>query len=154
QISGDRIEKIHTLITQKNSEKVGKLLGIKQPSAAASYAIKGTNILGEQLSEDLNTDKIPFVIGVRGKDTSEVHEVEEGLVNFLATGTPYLANKKAIKRDEIDKELEYVNRQISQLDSIQSRMGSRTSANVLVTAPEADGKSIYEFSYELYKKKQ
>jgi hypothetical protein len=153
KIYGDRIGKINALIAQKKHDKLSMLLGITPAAAKTIEKLEGRNILGQELEKDLNTDRIPFVVVLYVTDTSVINELQTGLVNFLDSGSPYLASKKAIKNQELDKELAYIDRQISYIDSLSKRMGS-AMINTPTQGTQAGSKSLFEFSYELYRKKQ
>lgn len=148
KIYGDRLYKINRLIKQREYDKIAGYLSIDQKTAASLVEIKGKNILGENLTEDMNTDRIPFIINFTVKDTSTVHKIQTGIVNFLEEGNTYSARNKELKAKEIEDEIAFVDRQLDMMDSLKRKYNagiasSDEKSNSLTT--------IYNFSYELYK---
>lgn len=160
KVYGDRLEKINTLISNHDYNKVVTYLHVDRTIAKNLLSVTGKNILGEDLTEDMNLEKIPFVITMTLKDTNNVTQLQNGIVNYLETGTPYLVNKKAIKMEEVDNEIAFIDKQLAMMDSLK-RMYNNTSFTGN-DAPVAAGddkalvsaSSVYAFSYNLYKKRQ
>lgn len=161
KVYGDRLEKINTLISNHDYNKVVTYLHVDRTIAKNLLSVTGKNILGEDLTEDMNLEKIPFVITMTLKDTNNVTQLQNGIVNYLETGTPYLVNKKAIKMEEVDNEIAFIDKQLAMMDSLK-RMYNNTSFTGNDAPPVAAGddkalvsaSSVYAFSYNLYKKRQ
>ena len=160
KIYGDRLEKINTLISNHDYNKVVTYLHVDRTIAKSLLRVRGKNILGEDLTEDMNLEKIPFVITMTLKDTNAVTQLQNGIVNYLETGTPYLVSKKAIKMEEVDNEIAFIDKQLAMMDSLK-RMYNNTSftSNDAAVAGGDDktlvsAGSVYSFSYNLYKKRQ
>ncbi|RYD56862.1 MAG: hypothetical protein EOP56_10750 [Sphingobacteriales bacterium] len=155
KIYGDRIEKLNELVRDNQHQTVSLLLGIKPEEAKRLREIKGKNILGQELTEDLNTDKIPFMVTIVASDSTGMIMIQDRLVEFLETGTQYLANRKALKAKEIQDELNFIDRQLAHIDSLERKMNSIGDIGG-ESAQDGDKgtNSIFESSYELYKKKQ
>jgi hypothetical protein len=154
KIYGDRLAKINSLVQQNDNARTSTLLGISTKDASSIISVEGKNILGEELSKDMNTDRIPFVVKITVKDSSKIDAIQKGIVEFLETGTAYMVNKKKIKVKEIDDEIAYIDGQMAVMDSIK-----RKYLNEQVTTSTRDGNNnsngnIFQFSYDLYKKKQ
>jgi hypothetical protein len=155
KIYGDRIEKINELLHDNQHQTVSQLLGIKPDDVKKLREIKGKNILGQDLTEDMNTDKIPFIVTIVASDSAGMNLVQDRLVEFLETGTQYLANRKTMKAREIDNELHFIDHQLNLIDSLERRMNLSSSLGAETSTKDGKGaNSIYESSYELYKKKQ
>ena len=153
KIYGDRLLKINTLITQKDYKKTATFLGIKESTVKALLSVKGTNILGEDLSKDMNTDRIPFIVTITVKDTSQIPELQKGIINFLEFGNDYMLGKNKIKKAEIAAEIEFIDSQLDIMDSIKRKMS--TGKLNMDNSKEANNMApVFQFSYDLYKKKQ
>ena len=113
--------------------------------------VEGTNILGENLSKDMNTDKIPFTVHIYISDTSYVKEIQNAIVNYLENGNAFLIDKRKMKIKETADELTFINQQLAMMDTLKRKYNSRFDDNEKANATAS---SIYQFSYELYKKKQ
>ncbi len=154
KIYGDRIEKINSLVQRGEYQKVANALGVKLSLCEALISVEGTNILGEDLSKDLNTDRIPFIVNIVVKDSTAITPIQNGLLNFLETGNEFMATRKKIKLLENMEELSYIDREMKVIDSLikNENIGSheipKTNTNTKNTG------SLFEFSYELYKRKQ
>lgn len=154
KIYGDRIAKINMLLKNRQYSQVSSLLGLKMEQTKKIRDIQGKNILGQDLTEDMNTDKIPFTITIIASDSIGLSDVQDHLIEFLETGTQFLATRQVVKVKEIEEELQFINRQLELIDSLETKLNLTTS---LGNELKQDGKgtnSIFESSYELYKKKQ
>ena len=118
KIYGDRLSKINTLLELRQYDKLINYLGVNKDIAQKLLSVRGKNILGEDLTEDMNLEKIPFVVTMRVKDTNSITELQNGIVNYLETGTPYLVSRKAIKMEEVDNEILFIDKQLSMMDSL------------------------------------
>lgn len=156
KIYGDRLQKLNLLIKQHQYSKVSELLKINIQDAGSLVDLEGKNILGEELSKDMNTDKIPFTIKLIVKDSAAIPRIQSGIVEFLDEGNKYLSARKNLKIGEINDELEFINNQLNLMDSLKRR---HYNENISFKkedkgdAVTAQG-SLFDFSYELYKKKQ
>lgn len=152
KIYGDRLEKLN-FIVQNNPEKLSGVLGISDKAAETIIEVQGTNILGEDLTNDLGVEAIPFIVQINIKDTLHVDEIQNSIVAFLETGNSYLSDKKQIKLKEIEDELVYVEKQLSLLDTLKNKL-NKSDISRSEGSNTTDYSSIYQVSYELYKKKQ
>ena len=151
KIYGDRLNKVNILVQRKDVPTVARLLGVSNKDASSLLAIKGKNILGEELSDDLNADKVPFIVEMTVKDSSSILRLQAGIVKFLETGNAYLANNRALKIQQIEDEIRFIDRQMSMMDSLKKLYNvssfSMNEYNNSLT-------NIYSFSYDLYKSRQ
>jgi hypothetical protein len=155
KIYGDRLVKINTLIELQDYSKLKTYLNVDEPTIKGLLSVKGKNILGEDLTKDMNLEKIPFVITMRVKDTNSITELQNGIVNYLETGTPYLVSRKAIKMEELDKEVAFIDQQLAMMDSLKRKYNDASfSSGDAAADDKASSGSVYSFSYNLYKKKQ
>lgn len=160
KVYGDRLLKLNTLL-KTNKPKAQEYLAIDEAAANSLLEISPTNILGDELSDDVNTDKIPFVINVVMDDTAYVDEIQKGIIHYLETSNEYLEEKRRLKRQEIDDELAFIEEQLALMDTLK-RKYRQTEVSMTITSNEstqgntsAKGSgSVYEVSYQLYKKKQ
>lgn len=155
KIYGDRLNKINALVQQKDYKKAASFLGISPSDASKLVSVQGRNIVGEELSKDMNTDRIPFIVRFVVKDSSKIGIIQTGIVNFLEWGNDYMAGRSKMKIREIDEEIAYIEGQMRVMDSIKGKYLSERVETV--TAPNATTpsySSIFQFSYELYKKRQ
>lgn len=152
KIYGDRIKKLNTLL-QTQPEKAQELLGLDDDAAKSLTQVYATNILGEDLSQDLNIDKIPFVVHININDTGHIHAIQNSIVNFLEEGNSYLATRKELAIQEIENELSFIDKQLSMLDTLKRKYNG-TGSNTTGLGEKVAFGSAYEISYELYKKKQ
>lgn len=151
KIYGDRINKLNELVVKENITTLQTLLGTTKEQTETLAGLAGQNILGEDLSKDLNTDRIPFTVIIYLNDTTYVNELQNGVMSFLEDGSPYLSDKKRLKIQEIDQELIFIDQQLSMMDSLKSKYNT---ANATPTKENTGISDIYQFSYELYKRKQ
>lgn len=155
KIYGDRLAKLNELIQVKEYQKAGQLMDLDPVKLEGLVEVRGENILGESLTQDLNTDKIPFVVKLVVRDTGIVNAVQEGVMHFLEGGNPYLVSRTQMKLDGIRTELDFIDRQLALMDS-QSRSGATmilaTPASSKASSPVAG--NLYAYSYELYQRKQ
>lgn len=150
KIYGDRIVKLNSVVRIGDYKKLARLISVKENQAKAIVRVRGKNILGEDLDKDMNTDKIPFIVHLRLNDTTAMAEIQDGIVSFLEEGNTYLASRKAIKIREIDNELAFIDEQLHMMDSVKRQYSKFTPSNNEKGSPG----ELYEFSYELYKKRQ
>lgn len=153
KIYGDRLQKINNLIQKKAYGTVAHFLNIDKSVAESLVKVEGKNILGDDLSKDMNTDHIPFIVNFVTKDSSAIPKLQDGIVNFLEQGNVFLADKQKMKIAEIAKEVAFIDAQLAMMDSLKrlKNLGD------LIQKEHKDANSplsIFEFSYELYKKKQ
>ncbi|MCB0696703.1 MAG: hypothetical protein KDC07_05030 [Chitinophagaceae bacterium] len=156
KVYGDRLEKLNNLL-QNNTVKAQVLLNVKKPVIESVNEITATNILGEDLSTDMNTDKIPFIVTMNLNDTSYMAELQDAIVAYLETGNSYLISKRKLRREEIDNELEFITEQLALMDTFKRKNNvgsSRASSDQSAADNSAGGGAVYQLSYELYKRKQ
>lgn len=158
KVYGDRLDKLNLLLKNDKS-KAQQLLGISDEAAASLKEISATNILGENLSTDMNTDKIPFIINMYIKDAKYVQDIQNGIINYLETSNAYLIEKRRLKRKEIEEELAYIEQELSFLDTLKKKQTSKINMSVGASSDKSASSSegsgaIYQVSYELYKKRQ
>jgi hypothetical protein len=154
KIYGDRLEKINVLVSHNNYDKVSKLLGISVNTSKALIKIKGTNILGQNLSEDMNTDRIPFIVTITVNDSSKISAIQDGIVNFLEEGNNYMAEKKGIKNKEVLEEIEFIDKQMRMMDTLKQKYNQNSINETDIKNPNSSVSTIYQFSYEMYKRRQ
>ena len=150
KVYGDRLVKLNTLLMD-NKEKAGSLLGLEGGAVKSLKAIEGTNILGEDLSEDMNTDKIPFIVNIYVEDTTYIPVIQQGIVNFLENGNAFLIDKRDLKIKETEEELAFIETQLQMMDSLKRKYHTKSN---LKDSKENPVSSLYQLSYELYRKKQ
>lgn len=154
KVYGDRLSKVNTLL-QNNTGKASSLLNASDPALKSLKHVEGKNILGEALSEDLNTDKIPFVVNMYVTDTSYVDELQESILNFLENGNRYLSEKRQMKINEYQDELKFINKQLAMMDTLKiTYNGAESTTSSSKKSSSTDGSTLYELSYDLYKRKQ
>lgn len=151
KVYGDRIVKLNEVVKEGDHARLANLLSVDKKAAGALVNLKAKNIVGDALEKDMNTDKIPFIVIARIKDTSVIMQLQAGIVSFLEEGNKYLASKKAIKIKEIDNEIAFIDRQLVMMDSLKREYQHFSSG---ASNEKASPSALYEFSYELYKKRQ
>jgi len=154
KIYGDRLEKVNDLLGNNNHAKVARLLNVPQNTAKSLIKIKGTNILGQDLSEDMNTDRIPFIVTITVSDTSKIAALQHGIVGFLEEGNAYMAEKKEIKIREVQQEIDFIDRELRMMDSLKKKYNENSFSASDAKPANSSASTIYQFSYELYKRKQ
>lgn len=152
KIYGDRLYKINLLVTRGDFEKVAYYLSVDKQTASKLRSVKGKNILGDDLTQDMNTDRIPFVIKIEVTDSSAISKIQAGLVSFLEEGNVYSATKKNLKIKEIDDELQFIEDQLRMMDSLKRKFNDGATASSIDR--NSSPTNIYDFSYELYNKKK
>jgi hypothetical protein len=154
KIYGDRLLKINSLVKQKDYKRIASFLGVKENVAQSLLSVEGTNILGEELSKDMNTDRIPFIVNMTVRDSSHISALQNGIVVFLEYGNEYMSNKNKIKKKEIASEIGFIDEQLDIMDSVKRKLISES----LSVDKNKDGNNnsapVFQFSYDLYKKKQ
>src|SRR5690606_26559376 len=149
KIYGDRLSKLNELIQTKEYVKASKLMNTDPGQLESLVEIRGENILGERLTEDLNTDKIPFVVKLVVKDTSIVTPVQNGIMHFLEGSNPYLVSKANLKLESIRTELDFIDRQLALIDSQSRKGGALVLSGGKASATSESGYSnLYDFCYE------
>lgn len=153
KVYGDRLHKIDNLL-DKNKEKAYVLLGLDKKVGSTLESIEATNILGEDLSKDLNVDKIPFIVNMYVNDSTHISKLQDAIIYYLENSNKYLIDKRNLKHKEIQSELDFINMQLDLMDSLKRKNNKSTSAMASSSATAAEGGTVYQVSYELYKKKQ
>lgn len=152
KVYGDRLTKLNTLL-EDNKPKAQALLGISRQAAVTLKSIEGTNILGEDLTKDLNVDRIPFIVCIYLTDTAYVPEIQNGILHYLENGNSYLISKRKLKMQEIDDEISFIDNQLKMMDSLKKKFYIAETGASSSNAASSEG-SVYSLSYDLYKKKQ
>lgn len=154
KIYGDRLEKLNTLL-QSNNERAAELLNLDIKVVETIEEVKGTNILGEDLSKDMNIDRIPFIINITVTDTSKITEIQNGILSFLENSNSYLMEKRNLKISEIKDEIAFISTQLEMMDTLKRKYylsGKDASLSTeKATGTQAD---VYGLSYDLFKKRQ
>ncbi len=150
KVYGDRLSKLNALLERGQHKKVADLLSIDNNVAATIKGIEGVNIIGEELVNDFNTDTIPFTVNIYMVDTVGVNSVQYGIVSYLEAGSKHLDKLREYRSKQIAKELVYIDRQLSLLDSTKSSL----SRNIVGHIDSTTVGYIYDMSYGLYKRKQ
>ncbi|MEZ5017824.1 MAG: hypothetical protein R2800_12275 [Flavipsychrobacter sp.] len=153
KIYGDRLAKLDALVQKGDDAKLKELLGVSDEAIRSIEKIQGKNILGDDLDKDLNTDKIPFVVELEFTDAQYVSDIQQGILDFLENGNSYLKEKKALRIQETESEIKFIDAQLAMLDTLKRQMNQE---NALKSAKkeQSDLGGAYEFSYSLFKKKQ
>lgn len=153
KIYGDRLAKLDALVQKGDDTKLKELLGVSDDAVKSIEKIQGKNILGDDLDKDLNTDKIPFVVELEFTDAQYVSDIQQGILDFLENGNSYLKEKKALRIQETESEIKFIDAQLAMLDTLKRHMNQE---NALKSAKkeQSDLGGAYEFSYSLFKKKQ
>jgi hypothetical protein len=151
KVYGDRIVKLNAIVKEGDHNRLSHMLSVDKKAAVALKSIKAKNIVGDALEKDMNTDKIPFTVICRVTDTSVINQLQAGIVSFLEEGNTYLSSKKAIKIKEIDNEIAFIDSQLTMMDRLKKEYQFSSAAS---TNEKSSPSALYEFSYELYKKRQ
>lgn len=154
KIYGDRLEKLNTLL-QNNKPKAAQFLGLDKKAIDCIDEIKGTNILGEDLSKDMNIDKIPFIVNITVRDTNYILDIQKGILNFLENSNNYLIEKRNLKIKEIADEITFINKQLGMMDTLKRKYNNGQVAGTL--SPDKTNNTqadVYGLSYDLFKKRQ
>jgi hypothetical protein len=154
KVYGDRIVKLNTIVKENDYSRLANLLSVDQKTASALINIKAKNIVGDALEKDMNTDKIPFVVTCRVTDTATISKLQTGIVSFLEEGNKYLSSKMAIKIKEIDNEISFIDSQLTMMDNLKKEYQQFAEDASPSTKEKTSPSGLYEFSYELYKKRQ
>lgn len=160
KVYGDKLDKLDLLL-KNDKPKAQSLMNISDEAISSLKEIQATNILGEPLSEDMNVDKIPFVVELYTQDTAYVHEIQKGVLYYLETGNKYLKEKRRLKTKEIAEELQFIEEQLKLMEELKKtlkspivRFGIKQEKSEKSESSTDNSGSVYEASYELYKKKQ
>lgn len=153
KVYGDRLDKLDKIL-DNNPGKAQNLLNLDANQLKTLKSVHGTNILGENLSKDMNVDKIPFIVHMYLTDTAHTYAVQNAILNYLENSTEYLAEKRKLKFQEIESEIEYIDMQLDLMDSLKRKTNSSLSFQSKGEGATTENSSLYEVSYELYKKKQ
>ncbi len=161
KIYGDRLAKLNTLVQHEQTQTLKNILATDEKTVRSLKNVSGKNILGDDLSKDLNTDHIPFVVEIVTDDSSKIIPLQNAIVHFLETGDDFMTKRMEVKMLENKEELDYINKQLSTIDTVYKKSGSAESlpvaqskSNDNSTASEQADNSLIEFSYTLYKRKQ
>lgn len=156
KVYGDRIDKLDLLINT-NKPKARAILQIDNKSIDALKKVSATNILGEKLSKDMNTDRIPFIVNMSVTDTTYISKLQNAILLYLESGNTYLADKRRLRIKELKDEMEFIDRQLNMMDTLKRKYyltgggGSTTTSGEKNISSES---SVYQISYDLYKKRQ
>lgn len=161
KIYGDRLAKLNTLVQHQQTQTLKNILATDEKTAQALKSVTGKNILGDDLSKDLNTDHIPFVVEIVTDDSSKIIPLQNAIVHFLETGDDFMTKRMEVKMLENKEELDYINKQLNTIDTVYRKSGSaeplpvpQSKPSDNSTASEQADNSLIEFSYTLYKRKQ
>lgn len=154
KIYGDRLAKLDALVQKGDVAKLKELLYVPEDAVKSIVQIKGKNILGEDLDKDLNTDKIPFVVELDFTDATYVPQIQEGILHFLEDGNDYLKEKKALRIQETETEIKFIDAQLAMLDTMKKQLSSEPVFKKIGKEQSTELGGVYEFSYSLFKKKQ
>lgn len=151
KIYGDRLNKLNTMLRESPGQAAA-VLGVSQQTVKAFKGVKAENIIGEDLAKDMSVEKIPFIIHAFVSDTTAVPAIQKGVVRFLEESNTYLAEKKELRMQEMENELSFINNQLSLLDTLKRKYNNNSSLSKADKNSEDFG-SIYQLSYDLYKRK-
>lgn len=151
KVYGDRLDKLNAMIGNGKYTMVSDLLNIDKKLATSIKGVEGKNILGEPLTEDLNTDNIPFVVYLYTADTVGIKTIQDGVVSYLETGNTYMQTLKDYRKKQYADEIVFLDHQLGLLDTAkQSLLDQRVAQEGKSESLE----NIYKLSYDLYKRKQ
>jgi len=153
KIYGDRLGKINSLVQRNEYAKVAYNLRTNIETVKSLQSVEGKNILGDNLSKDLNTDNVPFIVTIVVKDSATITTLQDAIVSFLETGNDFLQARKSVRLKETNEELAYINKQMNVIDSLNSH-GITKVFEVNKDDKEKSAGSLFEFGYQLYKRKQ
>jgi hypothetical protein len=117
KIYADMLAKLDRLATSKSSKALSSLLDIPEDVTSNLASIRGYNIRGEELTEDLSTERIPFYINVKVLDVEILPELQSAIVNYL-DGTDFIQDRLNYMRQKSEDELRFLELRLSVVDSL------------------------------------
>lgn len=153
KIYGDRLGKINSLVQRNEYEKVAYNLRTNIDIVKCLKSVEGKNIIGDDLNKDLNTDNVPFIVNMVVNDSSKITILQDAIVQFLETGNDFLQDRKKVRLKENTEELAFINEQMKIIDSL-NKHGVTKVFEVQQNDKEKSAGSLFEFAYQLYKRKQ
>jgi hypothetical protein len=154
KIYGDRLQKINSLVKRGEVKRISAYMQVDTKIASTLKKVSGENILGEDLTKDLNTDKIPFVVKIISTDSNTIPALQQGIVHFLELGNEYMSDRKKLRIEETEEEITFINQQLTLLDSLKRNYNVNSVVMERKGTRETSPGSLYEFSYDIFKKKQ
>lgn len=152
KIYGDRLGKLNSLVQRGDYRKIAATLRTNIENVKSLQSIEGKNILGDNLSKDLNTDNVPFIVTITVKDSATIIPLQDAIVEFLEIGNDFLQERKKVRLKENREELDFINIQMSIIDSL-NRHGVTKVFEVDKGDKEKSAGSLFEFGYQLYKRR-
>jgi hypothetical protein len=152
KIYGDRLGKLNSLIQRGEYRKVAATIRTNIENVKSLQSIEGKNILGDNLSKDLNTDNVPFIVTITVKDSAVIMPLQDAIVGFLETGNDFVQQRKKVRLKENREELDYIEEQMNLMDSL-NRHGVTKVFEVDQSDKDKSAGSLFEFSYKLYKRR-
>jgi hypothetical protein len=153
KVYGDRLGKLNSLVQRNEYSKLAYNLHTNIEIVKSLQSIEGKNILGDNLSKDMNTDNVPFIVNIVVKDSATIIPLQNAIVSFLEIGNDFLQERKSVRLKETNEELAYINRQMAVIDSLNSH-GVTKVFEVDKSDKDKSAGSLFEFGYQLYKRKQ
>lgn len=115
------VQSLQDLITSSDYRSLGKLLAMKEKNVRSLREIKYVRV----------RDKTEgFLISVEVNDTTILRPLEKGLEYFMESN-PYLKDKIFTKKETLENQLKYLNKEIRTLDSIKVEIEKTGYLNAL-----------------------
>jgi tetratricopeptide (TPR) repeat protein len=118
KIYGDMLYKLNELLESQQYAETAQLLKLKEEKVEDIKSIKGINIHGQLLTEDLSVEKVPFYIEVVVFNPKLLPDLEVSLVQYISQ-SKYVEERLKLNENNYKKEIRHLQNQLAYMDSLK-----------------------------------
>ena len=132
RIFGVQIDTLNKLVVGQRYAEVGEKLGIPLDQAQKIVALDSQNIYRAPLIHDSTPKGPPFYVIVDTIERFNLKDIEAGVIRYL-NDTPYQKKVSSIAYETSNKELQFWEKRVTEIDEILTRLSSDTNPDMAST---------------------
>jgi len=128
-IYGDMLLDLNRAVDQGELSEVPGFTDVSEGTIEALVEVRGVNIKGEPLSEDLSAERVPFYLKLEMQDKDHLDELESAILTFL--DSPQFVQERLVYNEERAKAK--IENLTGQIESIKTELEESEDSEVRAT---------------------
>jgi len=129
KIYGDMLLDLNRAVDQGELSEVPGFTDVSEGTIEALVEVRGVNIKGEPLSEDLSAERVPFYLKLEMQDKDHLDELESAILTFL--DSPQFVQERLVYNEERAKAK--IENLTGQIESIKTELEESEDSEVRAT---------------------
>ena len=129
KIYGDMLLDLNRAVDQGELSEVPGFTDVSEGTIEALVEVRGVNIKGEPLSEDLSAERVPFYLKLEMQDKDHLDELESAILTFL--DSPQFVQERLVYNEE--RAQAKIENLTGQIESIKTELEESEDSEVRAT---------------------